>query len=84
MTRNIKRISHDLLPLAEGNSELSELVLALLEGVNEHVSFDDPKAQKFFNECIVASQKMAISAKLIKKYVVELDQEAETLGIVKD
>ena len=84
MARTIKRVSHDLLPLSEGNSELSSLIATLLDGIAKHVSFDDPKSKRFFDECIEASQKMAISAKLIRSYVIELDKEAENEGILKD
>ncbi len=84
MVRTIKRVAHDLLPLSQGNSELSLLVNKLLSGIEKHVSFDDPRAKGYFEECLKASEKMAVSARLIREYVVNLDQEAEAENISKD
>lgn len=84
MARTIKRVSHDLLPLSLGNSELSDLVSKLLAGIKDHISFDDPRAKVYFDECLQATEKMTVSAYLIQKYVLELEQEANAENISKD
>ena len=84
MPRTIKRVSHDLLPLSKGNSELSALISKLLLGIESHISFDDPRAKSYFDKCLEATEKMMISARLIQEYVVSLDKEAEAENIPKD
>lgn len=83
MTKNIKQIAHDLLPLSDATTELSGLITKLLEAVKPHATFDEAKAEQYFNECINASQKMTISAKLIREYVQETNAEADKAGIQK-
>lgn len=84
MTRNIKRIAHDLMPLSDAVTELSSIISQLLNAVKPHAKFDDIKASKYFDECTKASQKLAISAKLIRDYVEEVNEEADKEGILKD
>lgn len=83
MTKNIKQIAHDLLPLSDAITELSGLITELLEAVKPHSTFDEVKADQYFNECITASKKMTISAKLIREYVQETNAEADKAGIEK-
>jgi len=84
MARNIKRIAHDLLPLSEAVTELGSIISTLLDALQNHISFDDPKAKKYFDECNKASEKLALSAQLIKKYINTVNEEADNEGITKD
>ncbi|MFN7098667.1 MAG: hypothetical protein ACK4PR_14095 [Gammaproteobacteria bacterium] len=84
MARTIKKVAHDLSPLSEAVTELSAIILQLLTAVKPHVQFDDPSISKYFDECIKASGKLAISAKLIKGYVCEVNDEADKENILKD
>lgn len=84
MARNTKRIAHDLTPLCDAVTELSAIISQLLEAVKPHAKFDDAKASKYFDECTKASQKMAVSAKLIREYIQDINDEADREGIIKD
>ncbi len=84
MPRNIKRIAHDLIPLSDAATELSAIISELLNAIKPHVQFSDHKAAEYFQECAKASQNLAISTKLIKNYIQEVDDEADREGIVKD
>lgn len=84
MARTIKKIAHDLSPLSDAVTELSSIISQLLNAVKSHTQFDDPKAKDYFDECTIASEKLAISAKLIRDYVHEVDNEADKEGISKD
>ena len=84
MTKNIKRIAHDLTPLSDAITELSALTLELLNAIKPHTSFDDSKVAGHFDQCELAMQKLAISAKLIRTYVQEVHTEADREGILKD
>jgi hypothetical protein len=84
MARNIKKIAHDLLPLSDAISELSAIISQLLNAIEAYASFDDDKAKKYFEECSNASEKMALSAKLVRDYVLEVNEEADKEGINKD
>ena len=84
MSRNIKRIAHDLLPLSGAISELSVIISQLLNAIETHTSFDDDKAKKYFEECLNASEKMALSAKLVRDYILEINEEADKEGINKN
>ena len=83
MARNIKKIAHDLLPLSDAVTELSLIISQLLEALRLHATFDSPQTNKYFSECANASQKLAISAKLIRSYVKEVNNEADKEGILK-
>lgn len=84
MPRNIKRIAHDLIPLSDAATELSSIISELLHAVKPHVQFDNHKAAEYFEECTKASQNLAISTKLIKSYIQEVNNEADKEGIVKN
>lgn len=84
MSRNIKRIAHDLSPLAEAATELSALISDLLVAVEPQISFNEEKTADFFYECINASKKLAISTKLIEEYVDSINEEADQEGIEKN
>lgn len=84
MARNIKKIAHDLNPLADAITELSILISQILAAIESSVNFDEAKTKKYFEDCSSASQKMALSAKLISKYVQEINREADNEGITKD
>ncbi|NNM59443.1 MAG: hypothetical protein HKM04_06460 [Legionellales bacterium] len=84
MARNIKRIAHDLIPLSDAVTELSTIISQLLDAIKPHAQFDDQNIIKYFDECVKASQKMALSSQLIKQYVHEVDKEADRERILKD
>ena len=84
MARNIKRIAHDLIPLADATTELSTVISELLSAIEPHIQFDDGKAESYFQECIEASQKLAISATLVRKYISDVNHEADSQGIFKN
>lgn len=84
MTRNIKKIAHDLSPLSEASAELSSIILQLLDTIKLHAKFDDEKMSTHLTECEEASKNLVISTSLIEKYVSELNKEADKEGILKD
>ncbi|MCK4608852.1 MAG: hypothetical protein KAT71_05190 [Gammaproteobacteria bacterium] len=84
MVKNIKKIAHDLLPLSNAITELSSIISQLLNAINPHANFDDKNAKKHLEECSEASEKMALSARLIREYVEKLNNEADIAGITKD
>jgi hypothetical protein len=84
MARTTKRIAHDLIPLSDAVTELSSIISQLLNAIEPHATFDSQQTQQYFNECSKASEKLAISAKLIKEYVKEVNNEADKEGITKD
>ena len=84
MVRTIKRISHDLIPLSDAVSELSLLVTGLLEAVQDQLVSENSKVKGYLEECTLASQNLALSAQLIKRYIVEVDEEADRNGITED
>ena len=84
MTRNIKQIAHDLAPLSDMVTELSEIVSQLLGAIEPHASFDDTKAEKYFQECTIASEKMSISSGLIQRYIQEIKSEADLSGSTQE
>ena len=84
MARNIKRIAHDLIPLSDSVTELTSMISELLSAVESYTKFDNTKASNYFTECLRASKKLAISAKLIKEYVQQVNSEADREGILKD
>ncbi|MCW5589335.1 MAG: hypothetical protein KIT27_06685 [Legionellales bacterium] len=84
MTRTIKKVAHDLLPLAEVISELSAIISQLLAAIEPQANFNDKASKQYFSECSQASQKLAISAKLIQDYIRELNFEADQEGILKE
>ncbi len=84
MARTIKKIAHDLLPLSDVTSELSLLISQLLAAVKPHASLTDSKAAEYFDECAKAAQNLAVSAKLIREYIEEVNSEADSEGIVKE
>lgn len=83
MPRNIKRVAHDLTPLSDAATELSSIISELLNAIAPHIQFDTPKAAECFDECTKASQKLALSIKLIKSYVQEVNTEADREGLIK-
>lgn len=83
MARTIKRIAHDLLPLSGAVTELGSIISVQLDAMENYAAFD-PAVEKYFNECRTASEKLATSAKLIKKYLEEVNNEADREGISKD
>lgn len=84
MSKNIKRIAHDLMPLSDASKELSKIISQLMRSIKSHAKFDDPKACEYFAECIEASEKLAISTTLIKSYIQEVNDEADREGIIKN
>jgi hypothetical protein len=84
MARNTKRIAHDLIPLSDAVSELSSLISEFLSAIKPHARFENPKAPKYFDDFAQATIKLAISARLIRKYIQEVDNEADREGIIKD
>lgn len=76
MTRTVKKIAHDLSPLSDVVSELSTLISELLTSINNHISFEDSNISSYFSECLQATQKLAISAQLIKHYIKDMNDEA--------
>lgn len=84
MARSIKKIAHDLLPLSGAISELSSIVAQLLGAIRPAVEFNDPKVDGFFEESMEALDKLTLSANLIKKYILEVDEEADRDGIKKE
>jgi tRNA uridine 5-carbamoylmethylation protein Kti12 len=83
MARTIKKIAHDLLPLSDAITQLSDIISQQLESLNNLVEFKDPRIKEYFQECINAQQKMAASARLVREYVIEVNQEADSEGIAK-
>lgn len=83
MARSIKKISHDMLPLALATAETSLLVQEALKRLESFIQFNQREAKDCFEFCIEACEKMAISADLMKQYVLEVDNEAESEGITK-
>ncbi len=81
--RTIKKISHDLMPLAQANAETALLVQQALKNLEPYLQFNRQEALDCFNYCIAACEEMAVSADLVKKYVEEVDQEAEKASINK-
>ncbi len=84
MVRTIKRISHDLIPLSDAISELSSIISDLLSAVKPQAQFSSNKAFEYFNECVTASEKLALSARLVGVYLQEVDKEANRGGITID
>ncbi|OGT30385.1 MAG: hypothetical protein A3E87_01490 [Gammaproteobacteria bacterium RIFCSPHIGHO2_12_FULL_35_23] len=84
MARSIKKIAHDLIPLSDAVTELSSIISQLLEAVKPYAQFENSKASQYFDECAKASQKLAISSKLIREYVQEVNNEADREGISKN
>ena len=84
MVRTVKKVAHDLLPLSDVVTELSTIVSQLLHAVKPHAQFDNVKAGRYFDECAEASDKLAISANLIKKYVHEINEEVDNNNSLKD
>ena len=84
MARNLKQIAHDLIPLSDAATELSAVISELLSGVKPFAQFDNAKAAASFNDCTKAAQKLAISTKLIKEYVQQVNSEADRENIFKD
>ena len=84
MVRTIKKVTHDLMPLSDAVTELSALISELLKAVEPHVRFENDKAAKYFDDSVKASGNLAVSAKLIKDYLHEVDGEADREGITKD
>jgi hypothetical protein len=84
MTRNIKRIAHDLSPLSNAASELGTIILKLLKAIEPHANFTDDKANKYFHECIEATRNLSVSTQLIGDYIADIDKEADNNGIAKD
>lgn len=81
MARTIKKVAHDLAPLSDVVSELSSLISELLESVKPQATFSNDKISEYFDECLSATQKLAISAKLIRHYIDEVNEEADREGI---
>lgn len=84
MSRNIKRIAHDLIPLSDAATELSSIITELLAAIKPRANFDNSKTEEYLEECLKASKNLAISTKLIKSYIQEVNDEADREGIVKD
>lgn len=84
MPRTIKKISHDLMPLALANADTLLVVQNTLKKLEPYLQFNRPEALDCFNYCIAACQEMAISADLIKQYVLQVDAEADREGIAKE
>ena len=84
MARSIKRIAHDLIPLSDAATELSNIITQLLNAIAPHTHFDNLTIDKYFKECLQASAKLATSSRLIKEYVHEVNEEADREGILKD
>lgn len=84
MARTIKRIAHDLSPLSSAVNELGAIISELMDAIQNHIVFDDPKMKIYFDECRQASQKLALSANLINDYINEIHEEADREGIDKD
>ena len=84
MPRNIKKIAHDLFPLCDAVTELSSLITELLSNIKPHINFVKDNSLQYFSACEKASQKLSLSAQLIRKYIVEVNNEADKKGISKD
>lgn len=76
MVRDIKRIVHDLTPMSDVVSELSALISKLLSSMKDEVTFVNPEAAEYFFSCLTATEKLAISAGLISRYIDELRRDA--------
>jgi hypothetical protein len=48
------------------------------------VKFDNSEAKRYFSECSNACEKMSLSAKLIRKYIEDVHNEADKEGITKN
>jgi hypothetical protein len=84
MTRNIKKIAHDLLPLSEAITELSLIISQLLNTIKPHAKFDDVQSATYFDNCTEASLKLTTSAELIRTYIQKVNDEADKEGLSKD
>lgn len=83
MAKNIKKVTHDLLSLADAVTERGKIVAQLLHAIKQHARFDDEMTTHYFDQGLKALDKLAISADLIKTYLHELDNEADKSGISK-
>ncbi len=84
MPRTIKKISHDLMPLSDASAETAALVCETLKKLAAYLEFDKKEVKECYNMCLKACEKMTISIQMVKKYVVDVDKEAEKEGITKD
>lgn len=84
MTRTIKKVAHDLLPLSDAVTELSTIISQLMHVIKSHATFDDDKVTVYFDQSIKALDKLVLSADLIKTYLHEINEEADRNGISKD
>lgn len=83
MARTIKRVSHDLFPLSDIGTELTDIILQLLEAISPHANFSNKDIYTYFNECIEAAHNLSKNNKLINQYLKELNNEADQEGIQK-
>jgi len=84
MQKKKKKIAHDLLPLTDTVTELSTILSQLLLMIKPHAKFDSPQASNYFDEFSEALNGLTLSIGLMKKYVSDVNIEADNNGIAKD
>lgn len=81
--KNIKQIAHDLSPMCDVVNELSSVMCEFLGDLTSYIHSDDKEINKYLLESVQASNQLAKSIELIKKYVTDLHVEADSHGITK-
>ncbi len=83
MARNIKQVSHDLMPIINTICDLSQDVNAMLHSLYKKIDPKGIKEREHFELLLAALESLNASSTLAQKYIEEVDAEAEAAGIGK-
>ena len=83
MTRNIRQVSHDIMPMLKTIQDLSSNLNTMLPQLYKSLALTDAKMKDHFETSLSALRALDECTKLAIVYVDEVDAEAKQAGLEK-
>ena len=83
MSRNIKQVTHDLLPIIESIDDLWKEVQAAQHELFESLKPEHPEIKEAFLNSIKAISVLGVHTQTALDYLAEMDVEADSEGMEK-